>query len=98
MDQGHKAFALERYKGQSLLVFIGYTSCPTLCPMITGQMKKLEEMLNKKKISTDQLQILFITIEAQDTSMSLLQYAEKHHLDLKRWTLAQAPKVDKDRF
>ena len=98
IDQNGQSFNLSRYKGQSLLVFIGYTSCPALCPMITGQMKKLEDRLNTNQISSEKLQILFITIDEGDTAETLKVYAHKHHLDLKRWTLAQAPKETKDRL
>lgn len=98
VDQAGRAFKLSRYQGRSLLVLIGYTSCPNLCPMITGQMKKLENVLIQKKISPDKLQILFITVDKEDTVASLQSYAQKHHLDLQRWTLAQASSATKETF
>lgn len=97
-DQAGKPFELSRYQGRSLLVLVGYTSCPNLCPMITGQMKKLESVLNQNKISHEKLQILFITVDKEDTAASLQGYAQKHHLDLRRWTLAQASSATKETF
>ncbi|MGZ6459642.1 MAG: SCO family protein [Bdellovibrio sp.] len=88
-DQNHQEFSMQKFKNKTLLVVVGYSSCPKLCPMITAQLKSLEEWMDSHKVPTEKVQILFLTVDEKDTPDDLLKYSSKHHLNLKRWTLAQ---------
>lgn len=96
-DQHNKKFNLNRYKGKTVLFVVGYSSCPSICPMVTSQLKKLDKWFNDANISSEKIQFVFITIDPKDTADNLLKFAEKNQLDLKRWTLAQTDPAFKDK-
>lgn len=98
IDQSSQVFNLEKFNNKVLLVVVGYTSCPSLCPMITGQLKKLEKSLSDQNVLPSKVQILFLSIDPEDKPESLLKYSQKHKLDLQRWTLAQVKPTDKDKL
>jgi protein SCO1/2 len=88
-DQNNNSFTLKTFENKAVLLLIGYSQCPSMCPMIVSQMKALEKELNQKNISQDKLKILFLSIDPDDSPKKLLAFAQKHNLNLNRWTLAQ---------
>lgn len=88
-DQNTNSFTLKTFKNKTVLLLIGYSKCPSICPMIVSQMKALEKELDQNSIAQDKLKILFLSIDPDDNSKQLLAFAQKHQLNLNRWTLAQ---------
>ncbi len=53
---------LSDYRGQVVVVFFGYTSCPDVCPTTLLQLKRAMEMLGSK---ADEVQVIFLSVDPQ---------------------------------
>ena len=64
---------LSDHKGQVVMIFFGYTTCPDVCPATLGEMQALREQLGEK-LARD-VQVVFITVDPQrDTPERLAKY------------------------
>lgn len=97
-SQSGESFSLKKYRNQTLLVVLGYSSCPSLCPMITEQLKLLDQWFERNKVGPEKLQILFLSVDPDDKAIDLSNYASRHKLNLRRWTLAQTTSELKERL
>lgn len=60
---------------QWTLIFLGYTSCPDVCPATLAKLTNLQPKL--QKLTETQVQVLFVSVDPQrDTSAKLKQYVE----------------------
>lgn len=65
-------FKLSEHKGQTLLIYFGYRSCPDFCPTTFAELKHVYETLNQP---ADKLKIIFVTIDPdRDTLDNLSLY------------------------
>src|SRR5688500_2711877 len=63
-------FRLSEMRGDAVLLFFGYTSCPDICPTTMAELKQALEKLDKE--DAKDVQVLFITVDpARDTPESL---------------------------
>ena len=95
-DQSGVATSLDRYRGQPVLVSMFYGSCPHVCPMLIATMQRYERELPEGQ--RGRLRVLMVSLDpARDTAAKLTEVAERHRVDLARWTLARtdAPSVRK---
>jgi cytochrome oxidase Cu insertion factor (SCO1/SenC/PrrC family) len=70
-DNG-KIFHLRDHRGEVVLLFFGYTSCPGVCPMALAKMARARTLLGAagQKVTT-----VFVTVDPQrDTSARLKEY------------------------
>lgn len=58
------------YHGKIVLLYFGYTSCPDLCPMT---LSNLTTMLGKLGTLSDQVRVLFVTIDPNRDSLNVLK-------------------------
>ena len=59
-------------KGHWTLVFLGFTTCPDVCPTTLAEMVQVKEMLGA---DGDKLQVLFVTVDPErDTAQILKEY------------------------
>ena len=74
-------------KGKITVINFIYTSCTSVCQILTANFRQLEKALDG--IDTDQdVQLVSISIDPDtDTPERLRQYAVKQRIDLERWTL-----------
>ena len=77
-------------EGKILVVNFIYTSCPTICPKLTGNMKLLQRAFRKdrKKEVTlnDKVQLLSITVDPErDTFQQLRRFAERFGVNHDKW-------------
>ena len=57
-------------KSQWNLLFLGYTSCPDVCPMTLAQLRQVE-----KKLAIEDINVWFISVDPnRDTAQKRLQY------------------------
>lgn len=71
-DQNGKIVHASDYRGKLMLIYFGYTHCPTICPVSVGNMSKAMDMLGAK---ADDVAPLFITVDpARDTPAVLKSY------------------------
>jgi protein SCO1/2 len=71
-DQDGKIFRLKDHRGQIILLFFGYTSCPDVCPAILSKLARVYKLLGpmREKVLT-----VFVSIDPQrDTSSKLKEY------------------------
>lgn len=75
VDQNQHPFTKESLLDKWSLVFLGYMSCPDICPMT---MAKLSNLLPKLQDSADQpVQVLFVSVDPQrDTAERRKEYVE----------------------
>jgi len=78
-DQDGKAFHLKDHRGQIVLLFFGYTSCPDVCPTTLSKLARVYMLLGplRSKILT-----LFVTIDPKrDTPQKLKEYLEYFNIN-----------------
>jgi len=87
-DQDNQMFDSNKLKGQVHVADFFFTSCPGICPVMTSQMQRLQEMTTDfpafKMVS-------FSVDPTRDTPEKLKEYAISHKADLNRWVFLTAP-------
>lgn len=85
VDQdGETVHLREDYKGQYWIADFIFTSCETVCPPMTGNMSRLQEMLKKEKLDTP---LVSISVDPEDdTPQKLKEFAEPYHPNYDRWS------------
>ena len=75
LDQNQQTFTKGSLEGKWSLVFLGYLSCPDICPMT---MAKLANLLPKLKDASDEpVQILFVSVDPKrDTAERRKEYVD----------------------
>lgn len=72
VDHTGKPVTKEDYRGKWLLVFLGYTYCPDVCPTTLNEIAEVMERLGEKAAK---VQPLFITIDPErDTVPRMAEY------------------------
>jgi len=72
IDSKGRDFNLEDYRGEVVLLFFGYTSCPDVCPSTLSDMKQVVAALGE---AADDVQVVFVTVDPQrDTFEKLNSY------------------------
>lgn len=71
-DNGAR-FRLSEMRGNAVLLFFGYTSCPDVCPTTMAELKQALEKLGEE--DAKQVQVLFVTVDPErDTSTRVQEY------------------------
>jgi len=69
-------FQLSKMRGNVVLLFFGYTSCPDVCPTTMAELKVALTELDAK--SAAQVKVLFVTVDPQHDTPQLVQaYVER---------------------
>jgi len=80
-------FHEDSVKGKNYVVNFFFTRCKTICPIITTQMRRVQEAT----IDLEDFMILSHTIDPKnDTLESMQEYAKKYHADRKIWQFLRA--------
>ena len=92
-DQAGKPAQLDRYAGQPVLVTMFYGSCPHVCPMLVSTIQRYEREL--PAASRGRLRVLMVSLDPErDTPAKLSEVAQRHRVDLARWSLGRAGEAD----
>lgn len=78
-DQDGKVFYLKDHRGQIILLFFGYTSCPDVCPTTLSKLARVYRLLGplRQKILT-----VFVTIDPKrDTPQKLKEYLQYFNIN-----------------
>jgi protein SCO1/2 len=79
--------------GMPVVVAMFYSSCTTVCPMLTLQMQHLELALDPAARS--RVKFVLISLDSErDTPAKLAEFAAEHHLDTSRWLIGHAAPAD----
>ncbi|HET9590068.1 MAG TPA: SCO family protein [Anaerolineales bacterium] len=74
------SFRLSELRGNVVLLFFGYTSCPDVCPTTMAELKQALEKLSEEDAS--QVQVLFVTVDPErDTPERVQQYVDHFNPD-----------------
>ncbi|MCC7008459.1 MAG: SCO family protein [Acidobacteria bacterium] len=88
VDHAGRTLKLADLGGHVMVAAMVYTSCTTICIMITEEMKQIERQL--AGVDRDVRYVLFSLDPGRDTPAAMQQFAKAHELDTSRWTLYAA--------
>ena len=72
-------FQLTEMRGKVVALFFGYTSCPDICPTTMAELKQALAQLGNR---SDQVQVLFVTVDPQrDTPEKVQEYLNHFNPD-----------------
>lgn len=84
LNQDSVMVSSDDFKGKVWVVDFFFTHCPTICPPMTSQMKRLTEMTSDLESS---VQFLSFSIDPKkDQPKRLRDYIESHGITAKNWT------------
>lgn len=69
MDQDRQPFSLDDHRGEVVVVFFGYTSCPDYCPAAMAQMTRV---LNRLGADRDRVLTAFISVDPERDTPEIL--------------------------
>jgi protein SCO1/2 len=85
-NQNSKTITSEKLNGKVKLVDFFFTSCPTICPQMTINMRKIQSVIRKNCLSD--IELLSFTVDPlKDTSEKLLEYANSYNIDSTNWNI-----------
>lgn len=74
------SFKLSEKRGEIVLLFFGYTSCPDVCPTTLAELNQALERLNSK--DAGRVQIVFVTVDPErDTPERAQEYVNNFNTD-----------------
>jgi len=74
------SFRLSEMRGNAVLLFFGYTSCPDVCPTTMAELKQALEKLGEA--DAKRVQVLFITVDPErDTPERVQEYVDHFNSD-----------------
>jgi protein SCO1/2 len=88
--QEGKPFALKELRGSPVVAAMIYTTCPASCPFTMADLKKIEKGLSSE--AKRQIRFAVFSFDSDNDQPSKLKaFAEKHGVDLNRWTFLHGP-------
>jgi protein SCO1/2 len=82
VNQKSKTVGSKDMKGKVTVVDFFFTSCPSICPVMSSELERVNDMFREEP----SLQILSISIDpTYDTSEVLQDYADKHNARAGKW-------------
>ncbi|HEY1166410.1 MAG TPA: SCO family protein [Chitinophaga sp.] len=91
-NQSGQQVSLKDLKGKVLLIDFFFTSCTSICPTLTSNLKKIQDAYVKNDTL---LQILSFSVDpVRDSSEKLRQYAIKHNINTDTWWLLTGDKKE----
>jgi len=88
ISQGGEPAKLDLYAGHPALVTMFYGSCPHVCPMLIATIQRFEQGLPAAQ--RGRLRVLLVSLDPErDTPAKLTEVAQRHRVDLARWTFAR---------
>lgn len=82
-DQDGNTITQEDYKGHIYIADFFFTSCPTICPKMTSQLKRFQQKMEGKDVM-----ILSHSVDPKRDSVERLKwYVEKNNLNTSNWHL-----------
>jgi protein SCO1/2 len=85
-NQNSKIISSEQLDNKIKLVDFFFTSCPTICPQMTLNMRKLQSKLIKNCLKN--VELLSFTVDPiKDSSEKLLDYANSYNVDSTNWNM-----------
>ncbi len=64
-----QSISLSDFKGQIVLLYFGYTTCPDVCPTTLAELKQARQLLGKR---SDEVQVLMVTVDPERDTVPIL--------------------------
>ena len=97
--QDGREFSRDDLEGHWTVLSFGFTHCTLVCPIMHGQMFRLQEMLGRAGMDGGDVRILAISVDPEnDTVERLGEYANRMQADPRLWTFARTEPDDLDRI
>jgi protein SCO1/2 len=91
-DHLERSVGSDELRGKVVVANFIYTNCPDVCPLLSVQMKTLQERLRHEGLLGSRVQLLSFTVDpARDTPTVLRAYAEQHRADPDAWRFLTGP-------
>lgn len=91
INQKGASVGSEEMKGKITVVDFFFTSCPSICPVMSSEMERVNDMFRDEP----KLQILSISIDpTYDTPEILQEYADKHNAKAGKWNFLTGDKSE----
>jgi protein SCO1/2 len=96
-NQLNNTVSLNQLKGKVVVADFFFTHCPSICPTLTNNMRKLQDALQKKDemklLDTSFVQFVSFTVDPdRDSAVVLKKYADKYGVNPDLWWLLTGPK------
>lgn len=93
INQDGETVSLSDYRGKFVVLDFIYTSCPDVCPLLTANLRQVEEALGDR--FGQDVHFVSITMDPEyDTPEHLKEYAQAFRSDLASWDfLTGAPEI-----
>jgi protein SCO1/2 len=96
---GHPVSLSNDIKGKVIVADFFFTRCPSICPHLTANLKKLQDALITKdrfrELNPNFVQFLSFSVDPERDSVKALKaYADKYGVDPDFWWLLTGPKKD----
>lgn len=91
INQNGKPFSGHELDGKIYVADFFFTSCGTICPEMTKQMKRIQEAF----IETDRVMLVSFSVTPDEDSVEvLMRYAKKYGADTKKWNFLTGNKEE----
>ena len=88
-DETGTVRSLDSFRGHPVLVTMFYAGCPSACPLLTSDLKRIERLIPEPMRSN--VRVLMVSFDAErDTPAILARLKKERGMDRTRWTLASA--------
>ncbi len=95
-NQLGKKVSLDDVKGKIIIMDFFFTRCPSICPVLTKNMKGLQDALKGKdprRLDTPFVHFLSLSVDpVRDSVEALKKYSDKHGVNPDVWWLLTGPK------
>jgi protein SCO1 len=88
-DQNSQPFGSDQLKGRVWVADFIFTRCPTICPLITQKMQKIQHRLHN--LGPAAHLVSFTADPDYDTPARLLEFAEHHRVSPRMWSFLTGP-------
>jgi protein SCO1/2 len=91
-DQYGRPFASEELAGKVVLVDFIYTSCSDICPLLSEQMRTIQERLREAEQLGNRVALVSFTVDPRrDSPDALRAYADRYRADPEAWRFLTGP-------
>ena len=97
-NQLGETVSLDQLKGKVILIDFFFTHCASICPILTHNMRRLQDALKlkdetKRIVDTNFVQFLSLTVDpAHDSVPVLKRYADRYGVNSDVWWMLTGPK------
>jgi protein SCO1/2 len=86
LNQNGNSKSSKDFKNKVRLVDFFFTSCPTICPKMTVNMKKIQQLINTDCLNN--IELLSFTVDpSRDSVEKLKEYCNTYNVDSKNWNM-----------